>query len=93
MERLSIQSNLIEDSEDSCIPLLTANPTSVTARPTCVFITIGSEKCFKVFENRFYTGMGDLRLSEMLEEIHGTGAFKNLVQIILDISGALSDEV
>ena len=93
MERLAIRSNLFEDSEDSSMPLLIANSRSVTARPTCVFITIGSEKCFKVFENRFCKGMADLRLSEMLEEIRGTGVFKNLVQIILDISGALSDEV
>ena len=37
--------------------------------------------------------MGDMRLSEMLEEIRGTGVFKNLVHIISDISGELSNEV
>ena len=37
--------------------------------------------------------MGDLRLSEMQEEIRGTGVFKNLVQIISGISGALFNEV
>ena len=37
--------------------------------------------------------MGDLHFSEMLEEIQGTDVFKNLVKIILDTSGALSDEV
>ena len=93
MERLSIQSNLFEDSEDSSMPLLTANPKSTSTRPTYVFITIGSEKCFKVFDNLFCNGIGDLRLSEMLEEIRGTGVFKNLVQIISDNSGTLSNEI
>ena len=93
MERLSIQSNLFEDSEEFSLPLLTANPRAMSTRLTCVFITIGSEKCFKVFDNRFCNGMGDLRLSEMLEEIRGTGVFKNLVQIISDNSGTLSNEI
>ena len=93
MERLSIQSNLFENSEDSSLPLLTTNTRAVSARPTCVFITIGSEKCFKVFENRFSKGLGTLRLSEMMDEIRGTGVFKNLVQIISDVSGDLSSEI
>ena len=87
MERLSIESNLFEESEDSSLPLLTTSNRSVSARPTCVFITIGSEKCFKVFENRFSKGLGTLCLSEMMDEIRGTGVFKNLVQIISDVSG------
>ena len=37
--------------------------------------------------------MGDLRLSEMLDEIRGTGVFKNLVEIISDNSRALSYEI
>ena len=93
MEHLSIESNLFEDSEELSTPLLTASSRTVPTRPTCVFDTIGSEKCFKVFDNRFCKGTGDLRLSEMLEEICGTGVFKNLVQIISDISGELSNEV
>ena len=36
MERLTIESNLFEDSEDFSMPLLTANPRSISARPTCV---------------------------------------------------------
>ena len=36
--------------------------------------------------------MGDLRFSEMLVEIRGTGVFNNLVQIISDNSCALSNE-
>ena len=92
MERLSIQSNLFEDSEDSSLPLLTTSNRLVSARPTCVYITIGSDKCFKVFENRFSKGLGTLRLSEMMDEIRGTGVFKNLVQIISDVSGDLSSE-
>ena len=89
---LSIQSNLFEDSEDSSLPLLTTSNRLVSARPTCVYITIGSDKCFKVFENRFSKGLGTLRLSEMMDEIRGTGVFKNLVQIISDVSGDLSSE-
>ena len=92
MDRLSIQSNLFEDSEDSSLPLLTTSNRSVSARPTCVFITIGSDKCFKAFENRFSKGLGTLRLSEMMDEIRGTGVFKNLMQIISDVSGDLSSE-
>ena len=92
MERLSIQSNLFEDSEDSSLPLLTTSNRSVSARPPCVYIIIGSDKYFKVFENRFSKGLGTLRLSEMMNEIRGTGVFKNLVQIISDVSGDLSDE-
>ena len=93
MECLSIQSNLFEDSEDSSLPLLTTNTRSASARPTCVFITIGSEKCFKVFENRFSKGLGNLRLSEMMDEIRGTDVFKKLVQIISNISEDLSCEL
>ena len=83
---------MFEDSEDSSLPLLTASNRSVSARPTCVFITIGSDKCFKIFEHRFSKGLGTLRLSEMMDEIRGTGVFKNLVQIISDVSGDLSSE-
>ena len=38
-------------------------------------ITIGLEKCFNVFENRFSTGLGTLSLSEIMDEIRGTGVF------------------
>ena len=93
MEHLSIESNLFEDSEVLSAPLINANPRTVSARPTCVFITIGQDKCFKVFENRFCKGIGNSRLSEMLDEIRGTGVFKNLVQIISDVSGELSTEI
>ena len=93
MEHLSIESNLFEDSELLSAPLINANPRTVSARPTCVFITIGQEKCFKVFENRFCKGIGNSRLSEMLDEIRGTQVFKNLVQIISDVSGSHSDEI
>jgi hypothetical protein len=93
MENLSIESNLFEDSEQLSAPLFTANSRTAPTRPTCVFVTIGTEKCFKVFDNCFCKGMGNLRLSEMLEEIRGTGVFKNLVQIISDISGEHSNEI
>ena len=85
MENLSIESNLFEDSEKLSAPLFTANSRTAPTRPTCVFVTTGQEKCFKVFDNRFCKGIGNIRLSEMLEEIRGTGVFKNLVQIISDI--------
>jgi len=93
MENLSIESNLFEDSEQLSAPLINANPRTASARPTCVFITIGQDKCFKVFENRFCKGIGNSRLSEMLDEIRGTEVFKNLVQIISDVSGQHSDEI
>ena len=93
METLSIESNLFEDSEQLSAPLINASSRTASARPTCVFITIGQEKCFKVFENRFCKGIGNSRLSEMLNEIRGTGVFKNLVQIISDVSGQHSNEI
>ena len=83
-------------SKATCLriaPLINANPRTVSARPTCVFITIGQDKCFKVFENRFCKGIGSSRLSEMLNEILGTELFKNLVQIISDVSGQHSNEI
>ena len=91
METLSIESNLFEDSEQLSAPLINASSRTASARPTCVFITIGQEKCFKVFENRFCKGIGNSRLSEMLNEIRGAGVFKNLVQIISDVSGQHSN--
>ena len=93
METLSIESNLFEDSELLSAPLINASSRSVSARPTCVFVTIGQDKCFKVFENQFCRGIGNSRLSEMLDEIRGTGVFKNLVQIISDVSGQHSNEI
>ena len=90
METLNIESSLFEES-DLSQPLINANPRIATARPTCVFVTIGQNKCFKVFENRFCRGIGNSRLSDMLDEIRGTGVFKNLVQIISDVSGQHSN--
>ena len=91
METLTVDNSLFEDS-DLSQPLISANPRIANARPTCVFVTIGQDKCFKVFENRFCRGIGDSRLSDMLDEIRGTGVFKNLVQIISDVSGQHSTE-
>ena len=79
MERLPIQSDLFEDSEEFSAPLFTCNTRPLLARPAYVFVTIGSEKCFKILENRFFEGLGNMRLSEMTDEIRGTGVFKNLV--------------
>ena len=93
METLTIESNLFEDSELLSQPLINASSRPVPARPTCVFVTIGHDKCFEVFENRFCRGIGNSRLSDMLDEIRGTGVFKNLVQIISDISGQHSNEI
>ena len=92
METLNIESSLFEDS-DLSQPLINANIRSASARPTCVFVTIGQDKCFKDFENRFCRGIGDSRLSDMLDEIRGTGVFKNLVQIVSDVSGQHSNEI
>ena len=88
MENLSIQNNLFEDSKDSSAPFLISNDRPIAARPFFVFVTIGLEKCFKLFDNRFSEGLGNLCLSEMMDEIRVTGIFKNLVQIISNVSGA-----
>ena len=48
---------------------------------------------FQSFENRFCRGIGNSRLSDKLDEIRGTGVFKNLVQIISDVSGQHSNEI
>ena len=53
------------------------------------FITIGSEKCFKLFANHFARDIGDLRLSEVMNEIQGTAVFRNLLEISSDVSGTL----
>ena len=78
MEQQFMDNSLFEDSELSQ-PIISTIPRTGIARPTCVFVTIGQDKCFKVFENRFCRGIGDQRLSNMLDEIRGTGVFKNLV--------------
>ena len=92
MEHQTLDNSLFEDS-DLSQPIISAIPRTEIARPTCVFVTIGQDKCFKVFENRFCKGIGNSRLSEMLDEIRGTQVFKNLVQIISDVSGSHSDEI
>ena len=92
MEHQTVDNSLFEDS-DLSQPIISAIPRTGNARPTCVFVTIGQDKCFKVFENRFCRGIGEQRLSDLLDEIRGTGVFKNLVQIISDVSGELSTEI
>ena len=46
METLTVDNSLFEDS-DLSQPLISANPRTANARPTCVFVTIGQDKCFK----------------------------------------------
>ena len=89
MENLAIQNNLFEDSKDSSAPLLISNERPIAARPIFVFVTIGLEKWFKLFDNRFSERLGNLCISEMMDEIRVTGIFKNLVRTISDVSGAL----
>ena len=59
MDTLTIQSNLLEEDDILPAPLISANSRATSARPTCVFSTIVSEKCFKWFDNRFAIGLGD----------------------------------
>ena len=49
-------------------------PTAISS----VFITIGNEKCFKHFASRFFTGIGDIRVSFALDEIRGMATFRNV---------------
>ena len=80
MQNLSTANNniLFDEYDSLSAPLVTITPRTVAATPTCVFVTIGSEKCFKLFENRFSRGMGNARLSEVLDEIRGTSVFRDL---------------
>ena len=92
MQHLSIANNniLFDEYDSLSAPLITANPRTTTAAPTCVFVTVGSEKCFKLFENRYSRGVGNARLSEVMDEIRGTSVFRDLLQISFDNSGTLS---
>ena len=92
MQHLSIANNniLFDEYDSLSAPLITANPRTTTAAPTCVFVTVGSEKCFKLFENRYSRGVGNARLSEVMDEIRGNPVFRDLIQISFDNSGTLS---
>ena len=60
-------------------------PTAITS----VFITIGNEKCFKHFASRFFSGIGDIRVSFALDEISGMATFRNVHALAHDISDAM----
>ena len=94
MQNLSIANNniLFEEFDSLSAPPFTITPRTATATPTCVFVTIGSEKCFKLFENRFSRGVGNVRLSEVMDEIRETSVFRDLLQISFDNSGTLSEK-
>ena len=94
MQNLSIaDNNLLFDEYDSLSqPLIRTNSRANSAVPTCVYVTIGSEKCFKLFENRFSRGLGNARLSEVMDEIRGTSVFRDLLKISFDNSGTLSEQ-
>jgi len=94
MQNLSIANNniLFDEYDSLSAPLVTITPRTAAATPTCVFVTIGSEKCFKLFENRFSRGMGNARLSEVMDEIRGTSVFRDLLHFSFDNSGTLSDK-
>ena len=94
MQNLSIANNniLFDEYDSLSAPLVTITPRTAAATPTYVFVTIGSEKCFKLFENRFSRGMGNARLSEVMDEIRGTSVFRDLLHISFDNSGTLSDK-
>ena len=93
MQNLSIANNniLFDEYDSLSAPLVTITPRTAAATPTCVFVTVGSEKCLKLFENRVSRGMGNARLSEVMDEIRGTSVFRDLLKISFDISGTLSE--
>ena len=80
MQNLANANNniLFEEYDSLSAPLISTNARTASARPTCVFVTIGSEKCFKLFENWFSRGVGNARLSEIVDEIRGTSMFRGL---------------
>ena len=83
MQHLATANNniLFEEYDLLSAPLTGANARTISARPTCVFVTIGSEKCFKLFENRFSRGVESARLSEVMDEICGTSVCRDLLKI------------
>ena len=93
MNNLSIADNnaLFDEYDSLSAPLIGNDRRTNSARPTCVYVSIGSEKCFKLFENRFARGLGSARLSEVMDEIRGTSVFRDLLKISFDISGTLSE--
>ena len=58
------------------------------------FLTVGSEQCFKLFDNRVINGLGEnAQLSEAMDKICGTTVFRNLLPVGFDMSGTFSEEV
>ena len=78
MQQLSISDNniIFEEYDSLSAPLISTDARTISARPTCVFVTIGSKKCFKFFENRLSRGMGNACLSEVMDEIRGTSVLR-----------------
>ena len=91
MQALTITDHnlLFEEYDSLSAPLIGGNARTSSALPTCVYVTIGSDKCFKLFENRFARGLGNARLSEVMDEIRGTSVFHDLLKISFDNSGTL----
>ena len=83
---------LFEEYNSLSAPLISGISRTSSAAPTCVYVTIGSDKCFKLFENRFARGLGNARLSEVMDEIRGTSVFHDLLKISFDNSGTLSEK-
>ena len=91
--RSTTDNNLLFEEYDSLsAPLISGISRTSSAAPTCVYVTIGSDKCFKLFENRFARGLGNARLSEVMDEIRGTSVFHDLLKISFDNSGTLSEK-
>ena len=61
--RSTTNNNLLFEEYDSLsAPLISGTSRTSFAAPTCVYVTIGSDKCFKLFDNRFAEGLGNIRL-------------------------------
>ena len=61
-----------------------------TTAISSVFITIGTEKCFKHFSSRFFNGLGNIRILSALDEIRGMATFPNVHSLAHDISDDMS---
>jgi hypothetical protein len=73
LARSATDNNLLfEEYYSLSAPLVSGISRTSFAAPTCVYVTIGLDKCFKLFENRFAKGLGSAHLSEVMDEIRGT---------------------
>ena len=83
MSRTNADSFLEEFSPLSEALLPNINAQNANNSTTSFYVTIGTEKCFKLFVSKFFDGIGNIGLSGALDGIRGMETFRNLHSIAL----------